>query len=240
MLPRSKILGSVRSFARRGAWRGGAARAACKVSHCSKVRPKRWRSGSVSSARARALSRTNSLTDLCAAKAAICKARFADAVSRRSTFSLRVSVFCIFASIPSATARRQLLPATTPPAPEPMRPDAPHDPAVELVEERSDVGALVILAPSPQRWIQFLDQFFGRYRGTTTRERPHPVREAPDRFSCRVSNQPFRVQPAPNSTRRKPALRSAPHNPVPQKIESLLHVNDPRLLNLRALAKLML
>ena len=39
-------------------------------------------------ARARALSRTNSLTDLCAATAAICDARFAEGVSRRSSFSV--------------------------------------------------------------------------------------------------------------------------------------------------------
>jgi hypothetical protein len=93
--PRSKTLGSLRSLARRGAGRGGADSAAWKAAHCLAFRPKRRRSGNVSSARARALSRTNSLTDRRAAKAAICKARLADGVKRRSSFWLRVSVFGI-------------------------------------------------------------------------------------------------------------------------------------------------
>jgi len=42
--------------------------------------------------RARALSRTNSLTERCAARAAVCSIRFAEGVSRRSSFSFRVSV----------------------------------------------------------------------------------------------------------------------------------------------------
>ena len=46
----------------------------------------------VSSARARALSRTNSLTDRCAAVAADWRTRFADGVRRRSSFSVRVTV----------------------------------------------------------------------------------------------------------------------------------------------------
>jgi hypothetical protein len=32
-----------------------------------------------------------------------------------------------------------------------MRPDPPHDPSVELIEELSDVGSFVIFAPSPQK-----------------------------------------------------------------------------------------
>jgi len=41
---------------------------------------------------------------------------------------------------------RQLFPTTVAPAPESMRPDASHDPSVELVEELSDVGSFVVLA----------------------------------------------------------------------------------------------
>src|ERR1035437_2758726 len=90
--PRSKTLGSRKSLVRRGAGSEGASRADRKAAHCSVLKPNRWRSGSVSSARVRALSRTNSLTDRCAARAAVCRVRLADGVRRRSSFSLRVSV----------------------------------------------------------------------------------------------------------------------------------------------------
>src|SRR5215470_20425724 len=40
----------------------------------------------------------------------------------------------------------KLLPPTITPTLKSMRPDPPHDPAVELVEEHSDVGSFVILA----------------------------------------------------------------------------------------------
>jgi hypothetical protein len=39
-----------------------------------------------------------------------------------------------------------------------MRPNTPHNPAVEPVEELSDMGSLVVMSPSPQHWIQFLNQ----------------------------------------------------------------------------------
>jgi len=42
-----------------------------------------------------------------------------------------------------------------------MRPQWPHDPAVESVEEQADMGSLVIVAPPAQRWIESLYQFRG-------------------------------------------------------------------------------
>ena len=49
---------------------------------------------------------------------------------------------------------RQLSPATVPPSLESMRPNASHNPAVESVEELSDVGSLVVMTPTPQYRIQ--------------------------------------------------------------------------------------
>ena len=63
---RSKTLGFSRSFVRRGFGRAGASSAAWNAAQRSTSRPKRFRSGNVSSARASALSRTNSLTERCA------------------------------------------------------------------------------------------------------------------------------------------------------------------------------
>lgn len=76
----------------RGRGRGGASRAAMKAFHCAAFKTKVRRSASASSAPARALSGTNSLTERCATLAAACNARFASAVSLRSSFSLRVGL----------------------------------------------------------------------------------------------------------------------------------------------------
>src|SRR5215831_14723827 len=40
-----------------------------------------------------------------------------------------------------------------------MRPDPSYDPAVQPVEEFSDVSPFVIVTPTPQNRIQFFDQF---------------------------------------------------------------------------------
>jgi hypothetical protein len=59
---------------------------------------------------------------------------------------------------------RQLFPAAVAPSLEAMRPDSPHDPAVESVEKPADVGALIVLAPTPQEWIKPRNQFLGAQR----------------------------------------------------------------------------
>src|SRR5229473_103172 len=77
---------------------------------------------------------------------------------------------------------RQLSPATVPPLLESMRPNAPHNPAVEPVEELSDVGSLVVMSPSPQHGIQFLNQLLGLERHTSAGERAYLIHETTDRF----------------------------------------------------------
>jgi hypothetical protein len=42
----------------------------------------------------------------------------------------------------------QRCPAAAAPLAEPMRPNSPHEPAIELVEELSDVSPLVVVAPT--------------------------------------------------------------------------------------------
>ena len=80
---RSKTLRFCRSLFKRGFGRAGASSAAWNAAHRSASRPKRWRSGNVSSAQASALSSTNSLTERCAAVAVDCRTRFAERVSGR-------------------------------------------------------------------------------------------------------------------------------------------------------------
>src|SRR5262249_27737015 len=95
----------------RGRGRGGASRAAINAFHLAVDNPKVRRSASASSARANALSRTNSLTDRFEAAAAACNAAFAAGVNRRSSFSLRngrdgISPPSLFKNIRAARQRQ--------------------------------------------------------------------------------------------------------------------------------------
>jgi hypothetical protein len=56
-------------------------------------------------------------------------------------------------------AFRELSPALVPPAFTTVRPDALQYPAVESVEELSDVGALVVISPSPNYRVEVRNQF---------------------------------------------------------------------------------
>ena len=88
----SKGVTSWNSRRRRGRSRGGASRAAMKAAHCSASSSKRCRSASVSSARAKALSSTNWLTERWVACAAVCSVRFASRESRRSSLAVRAGM----------------------------------------------------------------------------------------------------------------------------------------------------
>src|SRR5471030_2740398 len=127
---------------------------------------------------------------------------------------------------------RQLSPATVPPPLESMRPNAPHYPAVDPVEELSNVGSLVVMAPSPQHRIQFLDQLLGLERHASAGKRAHLIHETPDRFLPRNSVQRPRLSTTADLARRQPKLLTA-FDLVPEKLEPLLDVHDPRLLRMQ-------
>jgi hypothetical protein len=61
-----------------------------------------------------------------------------------------------------------------------MRPNAPHDPAVEPVEELSDMGSLEVMSPSPQHRVQFLDQLLGLERYASPGEGAYLIHETAD------------------------------------------------------------
>src|SRR5208283_3312382 len=88
-VPASKKPGSFIRRSKRGRGRGGASSAAKNAFHCAAFSPKVRRSARASSARASALSRTNSLTERLEAAAAALNAVLALRVNRRSSFSLR-------------------------------------------------------------------------------------------------------------------------------------------------------
>ncbi len=132
---------------------------------------------------------------------------------------------------------RQLFPTTVTPALESVRPDASHDPSVDLVEELSDVRTFVVLAPTSQERVQRFDQLLGRQRHTPLRALTHLIFETPDRFLARVGIEPTRACPAADLSRRKkkslPALDLAA-----EELEAVLNMNDPRLLRMQIYAQL--
>ena len=67
-----------------------------------------------------------------------------------------------------------------------MRPEASHDPAVELMEDPSDVGSLVVMAPAAQDGIDLSDQLLGGDGRSPARQLANLVLEVPDRFLARV------------------------------------------------------
>src|SRR5260370_28438930 len=131
---------------------------------------------------------------------------------------------------------RQLLPAPTATSVVTMRPNAWHDPGVKPVEEPSDVGTLVIPPPSAHDRVQLLDHLRGRQRYFPLGELTYPVLEALDRFPPGNRIQ----RPRPSTTRDpvgwQPELRS-PLDLIAEKLESVLHVHDPRLLRMQLHAK---
>ena len=113
-----------------------------------------------------------------------------------------------------------------------MRPNAPHNPAVESVEKCSDVGFLVVLAPSPQDRIKFLNQLLGLERYAPLGKLAYPIHEFPDRLLTRVSIQRPRLSTTTDLARRQSKLPSA-LDLVPKKFESVPDVHDPRLLRMQ-------
>jgi len=67
-----------------------------------------------------------------------------------------------------------------------MRPDSPHDPTVELIEELSDVGSFVVLTPPPHSGLSLSISSLV-FRGTRRFVRlPNLVPETSDRLITRI------------------------------------------------------
>src|SRR5471032_239035 len=80
----------------------------------------------------------------------------------------------------------QHFPTHVAPALESMRPDSPHDPSVEPVEDPSDVGALVVVPPAPQDGIESCNQFARTKRDAPLRKTTHLIHEPLNRFLPRI------------------------------------------------------
>src|SRR5215469_17701210 len=81
----------------------------------------------------------------------------------------------------------QRFPTATAPLAVPVRPDPPHQPAVEPVEELSDVSPLVVLAPTAEHGIDLLYQLASGHGGGPAGEPTNLVLELVYRFLSRIS-----------------------------------------------------
>src|SRR6516165_3506426 len=68
-----------------------------------------------------------------------------------------------------------------------MRPDPPHQPSVEPVEELSDVGQLVVVAPTTHDGIDLLYQLLSAHGCVTPCEPTNLLLEVVDRFLSGIS-----------------------------------------------------
>src|SRR5258705_13045102 len=75
----------------------------------------------------------------------------------------------------------QRCPATAAPLAEPVRPNSPHQPAVKLVEELSDVSPLVVVAPTTHDGVDLFYQLLSAHRSVPPREPAYLIPEVMDR-----------------------------------------------------------
>jgi len=139
------------------------------------------------------------------------------------------AVFAFWLSVQNGA--RQLPPAAVPPTAIRMRPHPAHNPTIESVEELSDVGSLVMMAPTPQYRVQFLDQLPGLQRYASLGKLAHLIHEALDRFLSGIGVQLPRPTTTADLARWQPKLLAA-LDLVPQKLESLPR-HDPRFLRMQ-------
>src|SRR5689334_10021035 len=113
-----------------------------------------------------------------------------------------------------------------------MRPDAPHDPSVELGEEFADVGPLVVMAPTTQLRIELIYQLLSSYWGAPAGKLAHLILETADRFLPRVGversrrGHPTQLTVAQLSS--SPAL-----DLIAQEFKPETDVHDPGLLRIQ-------
>jgi hypothetical protein len=103
-----------------------------------------------------------------------------------------------------------------------MRPDPSYNPAIEPVEERSDVGAFVILAPTPQQRVKFRNQLLGLQRHLPLGSLPYPIHETADRLLLRVRIQRTLSGLTTNLTRRQMELLLPALDFVAEELEALV------------------
>ena len=119
-----------------------------------------------------------------------------------------------------------------------MRPDPSYSPAVESVEEQSDVGPFVILTPAPQKRIEFRNQFLGLQRYLPFGPLPYPIHETTDRLLLGVRVQRTLSGLTTNLALGQSELPLPALDLVAKELEAVLDMNNPRLLRMQLHAQL--
>src|SRR5260370_16240265 len=119
-----------------------------------------------------------------------------------------------------------------------MRPDAPPDPAVETLEEFSDVGAFVILAPPAQERVELLNQLLGLQRHCPFGSLPYLVHETTDRLRFGIRIQRILSGLTTNLALGQMKLSVPALDFVAKELEAVPDMYDPRLLRMQLHAQL--
>ncbi len=113
-----------------------------------------------------------------------------------------------------------------------MRPDPSPDPAVEPMEELTNVGAFVILAPIPQEGVKPGNQFLGFQRQSPFGSLPYLVLETLDRFCFGICIQHSLSHLTTNLALGKMKLSLPTLDYVAKELETMLDMNDPRFMRM--------
>ena len=113
-----------------------------------------------------------------------------------------------------------------------VRPDPSPDPVVESMKEPTNVGAFVILAPTPQKWVKRRNQLPGFQRDGSFSLLPYLVHETMDRLLLGIRIQRTLTDPTTDLALGKikgylPALDF-----VAEELEAVLDMDNPRLLRM--------
>src|SRR5260370_24563559 len=133
---------------------------------------------------------------------------------------------------------RQWFPASIAPRLVAMRPDAPPDAAVETLEEFSDVGAFVILAPPAQERVELLNQLLGLQRHCPFGSLPYLVHETTNRLRFGIRIQRILSGLTTNLALGQMKLSVPALDFVAKELEAVPDMYDPRLLRMQLHAPL--
>src|SRR5438477_8163085 len=119
-----------------------------------------------------------------------------------------------------------------------MRPNASPDPAVETLEELADVGAFVILAPTPQEWIKPRNQFLSSQRCRPLGAFPYLIHETTNRLLLGIRVERILSGLTTNLIAGQRKLPPPALDFVAEELEAVSDMNNPRLLRMQFHAQL--
>ena len=127
---------------------------------------------------------------------------------------------------------RQPLPASVTPMLVAVRPNTPSDPTIEPVKESSNVGTLVILAPTPQKRVEFRNQLFGFQRNPPLGALPYLVHDTTDGLRLGVCIECTLSGLATNLALGQIKLPLPALDYIAEELKAIPDMDDPRFLRM--------